>query len=150
MAVDPSFVGRVFRSPESFEVTAPALRAFARAVGGADPVPASPAVDDAAPSPLVATPTFAVVVAQEAENLYVGDPAAGIDFSHVVHAEERFTHHRPIVAGDVLNAEAVVESIRARGSLTTVTTRVDITDAATGGPVTTVWSTLAVREGGAA
>jgi len=84
------------------------------------------------------------VVAQRAEQQYVADPAAGIDFSRVVHADERFTHHRPIHAGDRLVTVLHVDAISERAGLAMVTTRAEIADA-DGAPVATVVSTLAVR-----
>jgi acyl dehydratase len=162
----PAYVGRTFRLPEPFDVTAQALGAFARAVGVTHPAClAASAARALGYRGVVAAPTFAVVIAQAAEALYVGDPAAGIDFAHLVHASERFTHHRPIVAGDVLDAACTVESITARGGVTLVTTRVDITSDAEVAPhahrpgapdtvpvrsdavrVATVRSTFAIRD----
>lgn len=91
----------------------------------------------------MAPPTFAVLLAQRAEQVYVASPESGIDFSRVVHAEEQFTHHRPIVAGDRLRTVVHVDKILERGPITLVTTRAEISDGAD--PVATVVSTLAVR-----
>jgi acyl dehydratase len=44
----------------------------------------------------------------------------------VVHAEQRFTHHRPIVAGDQLHAELHVDGVRAMGGGAMITTRAEI------------------------
>ncbi|MDR0946087.1 MAG: MaoC family dehydratase N-terminal domain-containing protein [Bifidobacteriaceae bacterium] len=145
MGVNESFVGRTFRLAEPFEVTVPALVAFSRAVGATDRVCFDRAAAQAAGyAGIVAAPTFACVIGQSVEALYIGCPEAGIDFSHVVHAEERIAQQRPIVAGDVISAALEVEKIQVRGPLTTVTTRADLTDAG-GAPVAQVWSTLAVR-----
>ena len=97
------------------------------------------------PDPGAATiEVTAVVVAQRAEAQLFEDPAAGIDFSRVVHADERFTHHRPIHAGDRLVTVLHVDSITVRAGLAMITTRAEI--ASEGGePVATVVSTLAVR-----
>ena len=84
------------------------------------------------------------MIAQLAEAQYIDDPAAGIDFARVVHAEERFAHHRPIVAGDELVTVLHVDQVTTRGALALVTTRCEIADAA-GQPVASVVSTLAVR-----
>src|SRR3990170_3450787 len=98
MAINTAFAGRAH------------LREFARAVGATHPahhdVDAARALGHA---DVVATPTFAVVIAQRAEAQLIEDPEAGIDFSRVVHAEQRFTHHRPIFAGDRLVAELHVD-----------------------------------------
>jgi acyl dehydratase len=150
VAVNPDFLGRDFTLPEPYEVAVEDLRAFADAVGAQNPACRSRAAARALGHPgVVAAPTFAVKIAQRAESLYVSDPAAGIDFARVVHAEERFAHHRPIVDGDRLDATVWVEAINSRGALTTVTTRTEITAAAPEAdppePVATVWSTLAIR-----
>jgi acyl dehydratase len=74
----------------------------------------------------------------------IADPNSGIDYSRVVHGEERFVHHRPIVAGDRLIATTTVDKVGTAGKHTMVTTRVEIADEK-GEPVTTVTSTLVVR-----
>ncbi|MFC6259035.1 MaoC family dehydratase N-terminal domain-containing protein, partial [Kocuria oceani] len=93
---------------------------------------------------LVAPPTFAIVVAQRADAALIADPEAGIDFSRVVHADQRFTHHRPIVAGDELVAELHVDQVRAMGAGAMVTSRAEIRTA-DGEQVATTVSSLLVR-----
>ena len=74
----------------------------------------------------------------------IEDPTSGIDFSRVVHADQRFTHHRPIVAGDELVAELHVDSVRAMGGGAMLSTRAEITTVA-GEPVATTVSSILVR-----
>ena len=143
--MDAGYVGRVYPSTAPYAVGREHLRDFAQAVGATHPVHSDVVAARATGyADVVAPPTFAVVIAQRAEAQLIEDPGAGIDFSRVVHAEERFTHHRPIVAGDeivtVLHVDAIVE----RAGLAMVTTRCELADAA-GAPVATVVSTLAVR-----
>ena len=122
-----------------------AVRAFASAVQAQHPahhdVEAARALGHA---DLVAPPTFAVVIAQRAEAAAVNDPEVGIDFSRVLHAEERFTHHRPLVAGDEVTATVRIASVKSLGGNDMVTTVTEIADAA-GAPVSTVTSTLLIR-----
>ena len=121
------------------------LAAFAEAVGATHPAHTDPRAARALGHPdVVAPPTWAVVVAQRSEAQYVQDPAAGIDFTRVVHADERFTYVRPICAGDRLVTTLHVDSVTERAGLGMVTTRVEVADEA-GSPVATVTSTLAVR-----
>lgn len=145
MGVNAAYAGRSFPPTLPYVVGREHLRDFARAVGATHPahhdVDAARALGHA---DVVAAPTFAVVVAQRAEAQLIDDPDAGIDFSRVVHAEERFTHHRPIHAGDVLVTVLHVDAITARAGLAMVTTRCEIA-ADDGAPVATVVSTLAVR-----
>ena len=93
---------------------------------------------------LVAPPTFAIIVAQRADAQLIEDPEAGIDFSRVVHADQRFTHHRAVVAGDELVAELHVDQVRAVGSGAMVTSRAEISTVA-GEKVATTVSSLLVR-----
>lgn len=143
-SVNTDLVGR-FYGPHTYEVAAVKLREFASATGATNPIHFERATAQTEGyRDVVATPTFAVVPAQTAEASYIGDPESGIDFSRVVHAEESFSHVRPIVAGDVLSTTVQVASITDRGPLTLVTTSARIEDA-DGELVATVTSTLAVR-----
>lgn len=145
MSVNLEFVGREYPETPPYEVGREKLREFAEAVGAAHPAHHDVAAARAAGYPdLVAPPTFAVVVAQRAEKQLIADPAAGIDFTRVVHADERFTHHRPICAGMQLVTVLHVDSIVERGGLAMITTRAEIA-ADDGAAVATVVSTIAVR-----
>jgi acyl dehydratase len=144
MGVDAGYAGRQYPPTEPFVVGREHVRDFARAVGADHPahhdVAAARALGYA---DVVAPPTFAVVIAQRAEAQLVEDPAAGIDFSRVVHAEERFTHRRPLLAGDEVTTVLHVDAITERAGLTMVTTRCEMSVADE--PIATVVSTLAVR-----
>lgn len=145
MPVDTAFVGRVYPPTAAYEVGREKLREFAEAVGATHAAHSDIDVAHALGHPdVLAPPTFAVVIAQRAEAQLIEDPAAGIDFSRVVHADERFTHHRPIHAGDRLVTVLHVDAITERAGLTMVSTRCEIA-ADDGTPVATVLSTLAVR-----
>lgn len=148
MPVDTSFAGRVYPPGDVYEVSREKLREFAEATGATHPAHTDAEAARALGHPdVVAPPTFAVVIAQRTEAQYVDDPAAGIDFSRVVHADERFTHHRPIHAGDRLLTTLHVDAVTQRAGLAMVTTRCEIADEG-GAPVATVVSTLAVRPEG--
>ena len=143
--VDTTQVGRVFSPTETYTVSAAKTEEMARATGATSPLHTDrDAARAAGYADVVAPPTFAVAVAQRAEFAYVQDPSSGIDFSRVVHAEESFVHHRPMVAGDELSTAVTVESITERAGITMVTTRAEIAGA-DGAPVSTVRSTMAVR-----
>jgi acyl dehydratase len=145
MPVTMDYAGREYPPTPPYEVGREKLREFSAAVGADHPAHRDTAAARALGYPdVIAPPTFAVVVAQLAEQQYIADPAAGVDFSRVVHADERFTHHRPIHAGDRLVTVLHVDSITSRGGMSMITTRAEIS-AADGSPVTTVISTLAVR-----
>lgn len=144
-SVDLTLVGRTYAPRETYRVSAVKIAEMAEATGATHPAHTDPEAARALGyADVVAPPTFAVVVAQRAEQAYIADPASGIDFSRVVHAEERFTHHRPIVAGDLLRTTVHVDSLTERAGIAMVATRAEIADDA-GEPVATVRSTLAVR-----
>jgi len=160
VAVDQSFVGRTYPPEGVYEVSAEKVREFATAVAGAGsasatggplataPVPAVHVDVDAARAlghaDVVAPPTFAVVLAQRSDARFLADPAAGVDFSRVVHGEQAFTHHRPVVAGDRLLTTLHVDGVRVAAGNAIVTTRNEI--ATEGGePVCTATSVLVVR-----
>jgi acyl dehydratase len=145
MGVNAAYAGRTYPPTAPYVVGREHLRDFARAVGADHPAHHDVDAARALGYPdVVAPPTFAVVIAQRAEAQLIEDPEAGIDFSRVVHAEERFTHHRPIHAGDEVTTVLHVDAITERAGLAMVTTRCELS-AADGAPLATVVSTLAVR-----
>ncbi|MBN2177783.1 MAG: MaoC family dehydratase N-terminal domain-containing protein [Demequinaceae bacterium] len=146
MPVNADAVGRAYGPYESYEVSRVKIREFADAVDArAAEHRDAEAAAAAGYADLVAPTTFAVAVAQRAEFRAIDDPDLGVDFSRVVHADQRFTHHRPIVAGDVLKATVHIESVVARAGISMLTSRTELATP-DGEPVSTVFSTLAVRE----
>ncbi len=148
--VDVNFSGRVYPPFGPYQVGREKVREFSAAVGATREVHHDLAAARAAGFPdLVAPTTFAVIIAQQAEAQLIEDPAAGIDFSRVVHADERFVHNRPLVAGEEVLTVLTVESIKERAGLAMVSTRCDIhaqNDTGEAGElIVSVYSTLAVR-----
>ena len=145
MALDPGLVGRSYPPSAVYEVGRTKIAEFAAALGEDDPVHRDPAAARALGHPdVIAPPTFAIVVTLEAANVVLTDPELAFDYSRVVHGEQRFTHHRPIVAGDRLVATLHVDSVRTAGGHAMVTTRSEITTEA-GEQVCTAVSTIVVR-----
>ncbi|MGB3595303.1 MAG: MaoC family dehydratase N-terminal domain-containing protein [Ornithinimicrobium sp.] len=145
MAVNPDFAGRVYPPSDPYSVTAERSTAFAEAVGAEHPMHHEPeAAERLGYAGVVASPTFAVVIAQQCEAQFIADPAAGIDFTRVVHGEQKFAHHRPIVAGDEIVATLHVDGMRQAGGHSMITTRTELalTD---GAAVSTVTSMIVVR-----
>jgi len=143
--INPDRQGHQYPPAPSYQVSREAIREFATAVKAEHPAHRDlAAAQGLGHQDLVAPPSFAVVIAQQAEAAVVNDEEAGIDFSRVVHADERFTHHHPILAGETLEAQVTLERIRMMGSGAMVTTRVEITTQ-DGDPRATVTSSLLVR-----
>lgn len=145
MAINQDVVGRVYPPTEPYAVGREKIREFASAVKATSPLHFDvQAAQAAGYTDLVAPPTFAIILAQKADAALITDPEAGIDFSRVVHADQRFTHHRPIVAGDELLTEVHVDSLRVMGAGAMLSTREEITTVA-GEKVATCYSSLLVR-----
>lgn len=143
--MDPSFVGREFPAADTYQVGVEKVREFADAIGDANPLCHDRAAARAAGYPdLVAPPTFAIAVLARAQDAVLFEPALGLDFSRVVHGDQRFVYTRPILAGDTLSCTVVIESIKALGSNEIIGLRSDITDAA-GAAVVSAFGTLVSR-----
>jgi acyl dehydratase len=145
MSVDQSFIGRVYPPTAPYEVGREKIREFANAVNDPNPVYRDP---DAARAfghaDVIAPPTFAIVMTLPAGHQVIDDPALGIDYSRVVHGEQRFVHERPIRAGDVLQVVVTVDNIRAAAGNDLVTTRAEVSTV-DGEPVLTAFGTLVAR-----
>jgi len=145
MALNPEFVGRVYPPGPSYVVGREKVREFASAIG--DDNPACHDLDAARAlgyPDLVAPPTFAVVLAMKAATGAVKDPELGLDYTRVVHGEQKFAYARPIVAGDELVVTVTIEALRTMAGNDMVTTRGDIATVA-GEHVATATSLLISR-----
>lgn len=143
--MNPELVGRVFPATTPYLIGREKVREFARAVFATNPVNLDvDAARAAGYADIVAPPTFAVVVQEQTLAQLLAEPDAGIDFSRVVHGEQRFSFTRPIVAGDLLTAQLSVASVKTLAGNSMVTALSDITDA-DGQHVVTASSTLVVR-----
>jgi acyl dehydratase len=145
MPLDPSFIGRSYSPTRPYEVGREKIREFAVAVGADHPAHHDLDAARALGHPdLVAPPTFPIVMSMAAGNQVIDDPALGLDYSRVVHGDQRFSYVRPVYAGDRLTCACTVEEIISRGGHDFVTTRTDIATE-DGEPVVTVWAKLVAR-----
>jgi Acyl dehydratase len=147
MAVNASFTGRTYPPTAPYSVGREKIREFAEAVGAHDVVHIDQVQARARGyRDVIASPTFAVLIAQKCDRQLIEDPEAGIDFSRVVHGEQRFVHHRPITAGDEIVGVLTVDSVKQAGGHAMVTTRSELSTTE-GEPVCTATSTLVIRGG---
>jgi len=143
--VNPELQGRVFAPTAPYLVGREKIREFARAVFATSPVNLDPeAARSAGYADVVAPPTFPVVIQESTLAQLLAEPDGGIDFTRVVHGNQRFSYTRPIVAGDELTATLAVTDIKTLGGHSMVTAESTIADA-TGAHVVTAISTLVVR-----
>ena len=146
MALNPEFVGRSYPSESSYLVGREKVREFAESIGDDNPAFHDVAAAQALGYPdLVAPPTFAVLLSLKASGQVVRDPELGLDYSRVVHGEQRFAYSRPIVAGDELVVTTTIESIRTMAGNDMIMTRGDI--ATLGGEHVVTTTSLLIARG---
>lgn len=112
--VNPEILGKTYPATESYLVGREKIREFANATKlPIDSISFSLEAAVAAGYPdLVAPPTFAVVIQEKSLAQVISDPEAGLDFSRVVHGDQKFSFSRQIIAGDQLHSILRVDSIR--------------------------------------
>jgi hypothetical protein len=108
--LNPDLVGRTFTSADSVTVTKEAIQKFAEVVGETN--------FDIAP------PTFAISITLDKSQSLLKD--SGLDWTRVVHGDQRFEIKRPIVAGDVLQCSSTIESARTMAGNEIVSVRSDL------------------------
>ena len=111
MSLDPAFVGRSWPPTEPYLVCREKIREFARAIGATEPEYHDPEAARAIGyADVVAPPTFPIVFTMASSHAQiVEDPELGIDYSRVVHGDQKFVYTRPVVAGDALVCTNTVE-----------------------------------------
>ncbi len=128
MALDAGLVGRSYPPSAVYEVGRAKIAEFAAAIGADSAVHTDAEVARAAGHPdVIAPPTFAIVVTLDAAMVVLDDPDVALDYSRVVHGEQRFVHHRPIRAGDRLVATTTIDAARSVAGNDLLTARVDLT-----------------------
>jgi acyl dehydratase len=145
MPLDASFAGRTYPPTAPYEVCREKIREFADAIGDQDPAYRDPEAARTLGHPdVVAPPTFAVIVAFRGLDTIIGDPDLGLDYSRVVHGDQRFSYQRPLRAGDRVTATAVVETVRSVGGNDILGVRCDLATE-DGEAIGSAWSTLVAR-----
>jgi acyl dehydratase len=145
--VNPNVQGKKYPETDPYLVGREKIREFANAVFSTNPVNHDVfAAQAAGYNDLVAPPTFAVVIQERSLHTVLADPEADIDFSRVVHGDQRFIATRAIVAGDELTSVLTVASVKSLGAHSMITFNTEIFDA-NKELVSTAISTLVVRGG---
>ena len=145
MALDQSFIGRTYPPLPPYEVGSAKIREFADAIGDPNPVYRDVEAARAAGHPaVIAPPTFVMTIINQAINMIEADDELGLDWRQVVHGEQSFVYHRPIMAGDGLMMNAVIENIMTRAGNDFVYVRTDVTSVS-GDPVCVGTTTLVAR-----
>src|SRR5690242_11470948 len=113
MALDQSFVGRSYPPTDPYEVGREKIREFAEAIGDANPAYTDPEAAKAlGHSDVIAPPTFVFAITFRAAGQVIEDPQLGLDYSRVVHGDQKFSYVRPVRAGDRLTVTSTIEAIK--------------------------------------
>lgn len=145
MALDHSFIGRSYPPTQPYLVSREEIREFAGAIGDANPVYRDPEAAKAAGyADVIAPPTFAATITQEAFELLAADPDLGLDYARMVHGDQTFSYRRPLVAGDRVSNTVSVDDITTRRGSEFLTVRNEVTTV-DGEPVLTSTALLVIR-----
>ncbi|WP_066942740.1 MaoC family dehydratase N-terminal domain-containing protein [Streptomyces lushanensis] len=145
MALDQSFVGRSYPPTEPYEVGREKIREFAEAVRDPNPVYTDPEAAKAlGHSDLIAPPTFVFAITFKAAGDVIADPQLGLDYSRVVHGDQKFAYSRPVRAGDRLTVTSTIETIKSLAGNDIIDVRGEVHDEA-GEHVVTAWTKLVAR-----
>ena len=127
--LNPDSVGRTFEGAESITVTQSEIDAFAAVICETDTS--------------IAPPTFSIRISLEQSQSILSDPAIGLDWTRVVHGDQKFEIFTPIKGGDTFTCASTIESYRVAAGNEIVTVRSDLK---VGNEIAlSSWSTLVVR-----
>lgn len=125
--LNPDVVGRTYVGANSFTVSQESITAFGLAIGE--------------PNTNVAPPTFSITISLAESQTLLQE--SGLDWTRVVHGDQRFEIHRPLVAGDSIVCSSTIESVKVLAGNEIATVRSDLHSGTE--LVISSWSTLVVR-----
>jgi len=73
-------------------------------------------------------PTFVTAAEFTVFPHVIGDPALGLDFSHVLHGSQEYVYERPLREGETLSVRARIDSIRHKGDTGFLTVVMELRD----------------------
>ncbi len=125
----PDSVGQTFAGADAITITQSEIDNFARVIGETDTS--------------IAPPTFTIRISLDQFQAILTKPEIGLDWSRLVHGDQKFEIFSPVKAGDTLSCFATIESYRSVAGNEIVSVRSDLHRAGT--LVISSWSTLVVR-----
>jgi acyl dehydratase len=145
MALDQSFVGRTYPPTDPYEVGREKIREFAEAIGDTNPAyTEADAAKALGHSDVIAPPTFVFAITFKAAGQVIEDPQLGLDYSRVVHGDQKFAYTRPVRSGDRLSVTSTIEAIRTMAGNDIIDIRGEVHDEA-GEHVVTAFTKLVAR-----
>jgi len=127
--INPDSVGRTFTGADLVTVTQSEIDAFASVIGVSDTT--------------VAPPTFSIRISLSQYESILTQPEIGVDWTRLVHGDQKFEIYRPVVAGDVFKCSATIETLRSVAGNEIISVRSDLHNGSE--LVVSSWSTLVVR-----
>jgi acyl dehydratase len=134
MGMNRDMIGHVYPPSKPYLVTTEKISEFVNGLGETNPAYADGTV---------APPTFPIVVTMNAMGTAFHDPALQLDYSRLVHSDQKFEYLRPIRVGDELTVSASVEEIKPLGTNEIATFKTDVFSGDE--LVVTGWSKIVVR-----
>jgi len=129
LMLNPDSVGSTFAGTDSITVSQSEIDAFCAVVGETDTT--------------IAPPTFTIRITLTQFEEILTRPEIGLDWSRLVHGDQKFEIFSPVKAGDALTCAATIESYRVAAGNEIVSVRSDLHR--DGKLVISAWSTLVVR-----
>ena len=127
--LNPDSVGRTFEGAELVTVSQSEINAFCAVLSETNTT--------------IAPPTFSIRITLQQSQEILSSPEIGLDWSRVVHGEQRFEINRPIFAGDSFKCSSTIESYKVSSGNEIVSVRSDLHSNSE--LVVSTWSTLVVR-----
>ena len=127
--LNPDSVGRTFEGAELVTVSQSQINSFCAVLSESNTT--------------VAPPTFSIRITLEQSQEILSNPEIGLDWSRVVHGDQRFEIKRPIIAGDSFTCSSTIESYKVSSGNEIVSVRSDLHS--NNELVVSTWSTLVVR-----
>ena len=127
--LNPDSVGSTFGGTETITVTQSEIDAFCAVIGETDTS--------------IAPPTFTIRITLSQFEEILTRPEIGLDWTRLVHGDQKFQIFSPVRPGDQLNCSATIESYRVAAGNEIVSVRSDLER--NGAIVVSAWSTLVVR-----
>ena len=127
--LNPDSVGSTFAGTESISVSQSEVNSFCAVIGETDTT--------------IAPPTFTIrITLNQFEEILIR-PEIGLNWSRLVHGDQKFEIFSPVKPGDQLTCAATIESYRVAAGNEIVTVRSDLHRGSD--LVVSAWSTLVVR-----
>lgn len=137
MAIAEEIIGTHYHYPDKFVVGREKMREYAKAVKEEDPIFFDEAVAaehgyDSLPAVL----TFVAVAGRRVQMEMFKRFDVGINLARVIHRDQKFKFHRPLVAGDELYFDSYLDAVTESHGAVIAELRAEVTDA-NGAPVIT-------------